>query len=91
MMRYVVIATARRGAVEPFEPLDFEGQMKAFQGQVSEPGALGNTVVWAKDRDQGSGARGQKKPPMKVPLPCLEHRRRVERMLALAAKTRKIA
>ncbi len=45
MRRFVVIATMRRGAVLPSEPLDEDGQAAAFAGLERDEDCL---VVWRR-------------------------------------------
>jgi hypothetical protein len=45
-IRYVVIATAARGAIEPHEPLDDDGQMSAWAAYRLDMTAPMERVIW---------------------------------------------
>jgi hypothetical protein len=46
MMRFVAIGSLRRGAINPPEPLDADGQMAAFQRLDQEMGFRECRVIW---------------------------------------------
>jgi hypothetical protein len=56
-LRFVVIASIRRGAIEPAEALDDENQAKASSRFEADACWLGETVVWTAGKPVIGSAR----------------------------------
>lgn len=66
MTRFVVIASLRRGPLYPFEPLDADGQIAAFQRMEREAEWLDCRIVWRKDARPERGLPRSKEDVSKV-------------------------
>jgi hypothetical protein len=73
MKRFVVVATAKRGALSQYEPLDEDGQAAALSRIELEMESRGERVVWKKDCV-----------PEKLLERSKEPRQRVQRMMGLS-------
>ena len=74
MKRMVVIATLRRGAVTPHEPVSAELEVAMFERQYFESGATEASVHW------------RPRHAAKLPKRVFEPRAKVERLMELARK-----
>ncbi len=76
MKRMVVVATMRRGAVEPHEPLPADVEARMFERMYAESASMQPNVHWCSP--------DAKKMPAKSYAP----RAKVDRLMELASKAR---
>ncbi len=89
MMRYVVIATLRRGVLDPPELLDEPNSWRAWEGTAEEEGRR-RTLNWGRERDaqlSDEEAAWLRRRP-RAECRARQEDGRIERMLRLAARRR---